>query len=60
MRLFSRDIKSMNDLFVHTLRDIYSAEKQIVKALPGMVEKSTDPQLKQRIPNPSSRSGKST
>ena len=47
MGLFSKDIKSMNDLFVHTLRDIYYAEKQIVKALPGMVEKSTDPQLKQ-------------
>jgi ferritin-like metal-binding protein YciE len=32
---------------VHTLRDIYYAEKQIVKALPDMVEKATDPQLKQ-------------
>jgi ferritin-like metal-binding protein YciE len=37
----------MDDLFVHTLRDIYYAEKQIVKALPDMVEKSSDPQLKQ-------------
>jgi len=32
---------------VHTLRDIYYAEKQIVKALPEMVDKSNDPQLKQ-------------
>jgi ferritin-like metal-binding protein YciE len=47
MGLFSRDIKTMDDLFVHTLRDIYYAEKQIVKALPDMVEKSSDPQLKQ-------------
>src|SRR5579863_2635754 len=47
MGLFTRDIKSMDDLFVHTLRDIYYAEKQIVKALPDMVEKATDPQLKQ-------------
>jgi len=47
MGLFSKDIKTMNDLFVHTLRDIYYAEKQIVKALPDMVEKSHDPQLKQ-------------
>jgi len=47
MRLFSKDIKNMNDLFVHTLRDIYYAEKQIVKALPEMVDKSNDPQLKQ-------------
>ena len=47
MGLFSKDIKTMNDLFLHTLRDIYYAEKQIVKALPDMVKKSTDPQLKQ-------------
>jgi ferritin-like metal-binding protein YciE len=47
MGLFSKDIKNMNDLFVHTLRDIYYAEKQIVKALPEMVDKSNDPQLKQ-------------
>ena len=44
--LFSRDIKTMDDLFVHTLRDIYYAEKQIVKSLPEMVEKATDAGLK--------------
>ena len=37
----------MDDLFVHTLRDIYYAEKQIEKALPEMVEKATEPSLKQ-------------
>src|ERR1700721_624307 len=47
MGLFSKDIKTMNDLFVHTLQDIYYAENQIVKALPDMVEKASDPQLKQ-------------
>ena len=47
MGLFTKDIKNMDDLFVHTLRDIYYAEKQIVKALPDMVEKASDPQLKQ-------------
>jgi ferritin-like metal-binding protein YciE len=47
MGLFTRDIKSMDDLFVHTLRDIYYAEKQLVKALPEMIAKATDPQLKQ-------------
>jgi ferritin-like metal-binding protein YciE len=47
MGLFSKDIKSMDDLFVHTLQDIYYAECQIVKALPDMVEKASDPQLKQ-------------
>ena len=47
MGLFSKDIKTMNDLFVHTLRDIYYAENQIVKSLPEMIEKASDPQLKQ-------------
>jgi len=47
MGLFSKDIKTLNDLFVHQLRDIYYAEKQIVQALPDMIEKATDPALKQ-------------
>jgi ferritin-like metal-binding protein YciE len=47
MGFFSQDIKNMDDLFMHTLRDIYYAEKQIVQALPEMIEKSTDAQLKQ-------------
>jgi len=47
MGLFTKDIKTMNDLFVHQLQDIYYAEKQLVKALPTMAEKATDPQLKQ-------------
>lgn len=47
MGFFSADIKSMNDLFVHTLQDIYYAEKQILKALPEMIDKSADAKLKQ-------------
>jgi len=47
MGLFTRDIKTMNDLFVHQLQDIYYAEKRLVKALPKMAEKATDQQLKQ-------------
>ena len=47
MGLFTKDIKSMNDLFLHQLQDIYYAEKQLVKALPKMAQKATDPQLKQ-------------
>jgi ferritin-like metal-binding protein YciE len=47
MGLFSSDIKNMDDLFVHTLRDIYYAEKQIVKSLPEMIEKASNQQLKQ-------------
>src|SRR5258705_8637313 len=47
MGFFSKDIKTLDDLFVHTLRDIYYAEKQIEKALPEMIEKATEPSLKQ-------------
>jgi ferritin-like metal-binding protein YciE len=47
MGLFTKDIKTMNDLFVHQLQDIYYAENQLVKALPKMAEKATDRQLKQ-------------
>lgn len=47
MGLFSKDIKTLEDLFVHQLRDIYYAEKQIVQALPEMIEKAKDPGLKQ-------------
>ncbi len=47
MGLFSKDIKSMDDLFVHTLRDIYYAENQILKSLPDMIDRAANPQLKQ-------------
>jgi len=46
MGIFSSDIKTMDDLFVHTLRDIYYAEQQITKALPTMISKATNQQLK--------------
>jgi ferritin-like metal-binding protein YciE len=45
MGLFSRDIKSMDDLFLHSLQDIYYAENQIVKALPKMIDKVTNREL---------------
>ena len=47
MGLFTKDVKTMNDLFVHQLQDIYYAENQLVKALPNMAKKASDPQLKQ-------------
>ncbi|MGE0502764.1 MAG: ferritin-like domain-containing protein [Rhizobiaceae bacterium] len=46
MGFFTKDIKTLDDLFVHTLRDIYYAEKQIKKALPDMIDKATNPMLK--------------
>ena len=44
--LFSKPIKTLDDLFVHTLQDIYYAENQIAKNLPTMVEKASNPELK--------------
>ena len=47
MGLFTRDIRNLNDLFVHQLQDIYYAEKQLEKALQKMSGKAIDKQLKQ-------------
>ncbi|HZP21764.1 MAG TPA: ferritin-like domain-containing protein [Bauldia sp.] len=49
MGLFSKDIRTFNDLFIHQLRDIYYAERQLVKALPKMIDKATSPDLKQGL-----------
>jgi ferritin-like metal-binding protein YciE len=43
--LFTKDIETMDDLFLHGLKDIYYAENQIVKALPKMIEKATNRDL---------------
>lgn len=47
MGLFTKDIKTLNDLFVHQLKDIYYAEKRIAKTLPDMISKATNPELRQ-------------
>lgn len=38
-------IKTMEDLFIHELSDIYSAEKQMAKALPRLARASENPDL---------------
>jgi ferritin-like metal-binding protein YciE len=45
MGLFTKDIQTMDDLFVHGLKDIYYAEHQIVKSLPQMIDKATNRDL---------------
>jgi ferritin-like metal-binding protein YciE len=47
MGFFSRDIKTMDDLFVHALQDIYYTENKILNSLPDMIEQASDPELKQ-------------
>jgi ferritin-like metal-binding protein YciE len=40
-------LKTLADLYVHELKDLYSAEKQLIEALPKMVEASNAPQLRE-------------
>lgn len=47
MGLFTKDIVTLHDLFLHTLQDIYYAEHQITKALPKMIAKSSNPALRE-------------
>lgn len=39
-------MKNLQDLFEHQLKDLYSAESQLIKALPKMVKNATDKKLK--------------
>ncbi len=41
------EMESLAELYVEELKDLWSAEKQIVKALPKMIRAATAPQLKQ-------------
>jgi len=40
-------LKSLEDLFLHELKDIYSAEKQLLKALPKMAKAASSEKLQQ-------------
>lgn len=39
-------IDTLDDLYLHTLKDVLYAERKILKALPKMERKATDPKLK--------------
>ncbi len=43
--------KTLDDLFLDTLKDIYYAEKQILKTLPKMAKAANAPELKQAFEN---------
>jgi len=42
-------MKTLNDLFLHELKDLYSAEKQLTKALPKMAKAATHEDLKEAL-----------
>lgn len=39
--------QNLQDLYIHQLRDLYSAETQLIDALPKMAEKASSPDLQQ-------------
>lgn len=39
------ELETLKDLYIHELKDLYSAENQIIKALPKMVKAATHPKL---------------
>jgi ferritin-like metal-binding protein YciE len=47
MKFFSADLETLRELYHNQLRMLLSAEQQITEALPRMIEKATDTQLKQ-------------
>jgi ferritin-like metal-binding protein YciE len=51
MGLFSKDIKTMQDLLLHGLQDMYYAEQQITRALPTMIDKATNRDLSTGLKN---------
>jgi ferritin-like metal-binding protein YciE len=46
MGIFTKDIKTMDDLFLHQLEDIYYAEQQLTKTIPKMADLATNADLK--------------
>lgn len=40
-------VKNLHDLFIDELRDLYSAEKQLIKALPKMAKNATSDELRE-------------
>jgi ferritin-like metal-binding protein YciE len=49
MALFSMKLENLKDLFINELRDLYDAENQITKALPKLIGKADNPQLKSAL-----------
>ncbi|MES2466404.1 MAG: ferritin-like domain-containing protein [Verrucomicrobiota bacterium] len=39
-------LATLKDLYIHELKDLYSAEKQLLKALPNMAKAATAPDLR--------------
>lgn len=49
MSVFSIDMKNLQDLFIEQLRDLYDGERQITEALPKLMQKASNPELKNAL-----------
>jgi ferritin-like metal-binding protein YciE len=49
MALFSMDVNNLHQLFVEQLRDLYDGEQQITEALPKLISKANNPELKSAL-----------
>jgi ferritin-like metal-binding protein YciE len=39
------ELQTLTDLYIHELKDLYSAEQQLIKALPKMAKAATNQEL---------------
>jgi ferritin-like metal-binding protein YciE len=51
MKLFSANIEDLRSLYIENLQKALDMEQHIVKALPKMIEKSSDPELSEAFSN---------
>jgi ferritin-like metal-binding protein YciE len=49
MKFFSENLANLRELYINQLQMLVSTEEQIIDALPKMVEKATDPALKEAL-----------
>ena len=49
MKFISANLDNLKKLYIDQLQHLHSAENQITKGLPKMIEKASDPQLKQAL-----------
>jgi ferritin-like metal-binding protein YciE len=49
MKFMSANLENLRELYINQLQYLHSAETQITEALPKMIEKATDPQLKRAL-----------
>jgi ferritin-like metal-binding protein YciE len=49
MALFSMNVDNLRQLFIEQLRDLYDGEQQITEALPKLIGKANNPELKRAL-----------